>query len=385
MNRKSRLRSLSLLICVTAGLSVAAVWGAVWNGSDMAGGSGNYAWTGVAPQNQWSPGYAFTVLEFDNKLWAFGRSDGNWFSSDGKAWIKSYSLGDIPRGHNAYIVYNNRIYAIGGTEDRLRLGPKAVWSSNDGVSWKLVTDHPEWSARIWHQCAVFNGRLWLIGGYDGADRNDVWYSRDGVQWSQATVTAPWAGRCMHTSVVFKDRLWVLGGRRNMDGWWETDFNDVWYSADGVVWQRAVSSATWSKRFGHASVAWDGKLWVLGGSRLFPNNEVWFSEDGYRWTRLKNAEWTPRFSLASAVFQDKLWILGGKEGGGKFTNDVWYLQRRIAKTASFGPTIGGQKTDQLALLDARTMLKNTSARRRVRLLVQSGSERRAVTLTLRALV
>ena len=33
-----------------------------------------------------------------------------------------------------------------------------------------------------HHVVVHNNRLWLIGGYDGAQKNDVWRSEDGVNW-----------------------------------------------------------------------------------------------------------------------------------------------------------------------------------------------------------
>ena len=53
---------------------------------------------------------------------------------------------------------------------------------------------------------------------------------------------------MHASISFDRKLWVLGGRRDMESWWETDFNDVWSSVDGVTWRRASGSAGWSKRY-----------------------------------------------------------------------------------------------------------------------------------------
>ena len=131
---------------------------------------------------------------------------------------------------------------------------------------------------------------------------------------------------MHASVAFDDKIWVLGGRRDMGAWWETDFNDVWYSTDGNQWSRTTTSAGWSKRYGIGSVAWDGRLWVMGGSRLFRNNEVWFSKDGAHWVELGDAGWSPRFAAASVMFRDAVWVMGGKEGGGKFRNDVWRLAR-----------------------------------------------------------
>jgi leucine-zipper-like transcriptional regulator 1 len=296
----------------------------------------SYRWTRVTAQAEWKPGYSFSALAFNNKLWVFGKSDGNWLSDDGKNWVRVQSNGDMPAasGYDSYVVFNNEVYAIGGTEDRSELGKKTVWKSSDGINWILLTQNPEWSARVWYTLVVLNDKIWLIGGYDGDDRNDVWHSGDGVNWERATANAPWAGRCMHASVIHDNKIWVMGGRSNMDGWWETQFNDVWYSTDGTNWMQATSSAGWSKRYGLASVSWDGKIWVMGGSRLFRNNEVWFSQDGTNWIELGEASWTPRFSLATVVFQNRVWIMGGKEGGGIFTNDVWHINpspTQVART------------------------------------------------------
>ena len=46
---------------------------------------------------------------------------------------------------------------------------------------------------------------------------------DGVSWTQATDAAPFSGRWDHTSAVFDDRLWVIGGVTDGVG----TVNDVW--------------------------------------------------------------------------------------------------------------------------------------------------------------
>lgn len=56
----------------------------------------------------------------------------------------------------------------------------------------------------------------------------------------------------------------------------------------------------------------------------PSNDVWSSIDGSRWVDHGAAGWSPRFALASTVFRGRVWVLGGKESGGRFTNDVWYM-------------------------------------------------------------
>ncbi|MDZ7718756.1 MAG: hypothetical protein U5K72_08075 [Balneolaceae bacterium] len=68
--------------------------------------------------------------------------------------------------------------------------------------------------------------------------NDVWYSTDGVQWTQATDDAGFEPRVGHKSVVFDNKIWVIGGLQRTDGE-DIHFNDVWYSENGIDWTMAT--------------------------------------------------------------------------------------------------------------------------------------------------
>ena len=290
----------------------------------VGGHAASIRWVRLTSHAEWSPGYSFSVVGLRDTLWILGHREGNWYSADGVRWWKD-TLGAVPSSrHNSYVALDGAIYAIGGADNQTHPVSRAVWKSIDGRRWQLLTDHPPWSARVWHTAVVHDHRIWLIGGFDGEYKNDVWSTADGVSWRLATPHAAWTGRCMHAAVDFDGELWVLGGRRNIERWWEIDFNDVWRSSDGVTWTRATGRADWSKRYGVAAVAWNEQLWVMGGSRLRRSNDVWSSRDGVAWTSRGHAGWSPRFSLASTVFRDRVWVLGGKEGGGVFTNDVWLL-------------------------------------------------------------
>ena len=63
-----------------------------------------------------------------------------------------------------------------------------------------------------------------MGGHNDieASLSDVWYSTDGVSWTRATATPGWSERQAHTSVVFDGKMWVMGGYGG------TYFRDVWY-------------------------------------------------------------------------------------------------------------------------------------------------------------
>jgi uncharacterized membrane protein len=299
-------------------------------------------WTRATAAAGWSARCGHTSVVFDNKIWVMGGLDGNykndvWYSSDGVNWTQATaSAGWSARTYHTSVVFDGKMWVIGGWSEVSGF-KNDVWYSSDGVNWTRATDNAAWSIRGYHTSIVFDGRMWVIGGYGGAPyvptyKNDVWYSSDGVNWTRATALAGWSARRGHTSVVFDDKMWVIGGYGN-----STFKNDVWYSSDGVNWTRATDNAAWSEgwrgREQHASVAFDGKMWVMGGmaedapAHFTFKNDVWYSSDGVNWTRATdNAAWdatyNARYGFASVVFNGKMWVIGGNTSGA-YKNDVWY--------------------------------------------------------------
>ena len=186
----------------------------------------------------------------------------------------------------------------------------------------VVTENAAFIGRFDHSTLVFDDKIWVIGGYNyngSANRlNDVWYSEDGITWTEATSSAAFSGRYGHSTLVFDNKMWVIGG---YDG---GRLNDVWYSEDGITWKEASSATNFGKRFGHTSVVFDNKMWVMGGSDDYPNrfSDVWYSQDGITWTEAtSNAAFGNRYAHTSVVFDDKMWVIGGTDG--YLSNDIFY--------------------------------------------------------------
>jgi hypothetical protein len=128
-----------------------------------------------------------------------------------------------------------------------------VWNSSDGANWTRVTEHAPWSPRgMIGGSVVFKNRMWILGGgtYDTFKTprkfyNDVWSSADGGKWERLVEHAPWPPRQYHDVAVWDGKLWV------MEGWNQQNRNDVWYSADGVAWTE-LPDTPWAVR--HAASA-----------------------------------------------------------------------------------------------------------------------------------
>ncbi len=306
----------------------------VWSSQDGV----NWTEHRIPGRTRWSLRYRHTTVVFDKKIWVIGGysgayTNGVWSSPDGVNWTEHRIPSDNTRwsGRNDHttVVFDNKIWVIGGNESSIRL-KNDVWSSADGENWqehKVPAGKNLWAARWNHTSLAFSQKIWVLGGIAGSRTNDVWSSADGKNWQEHKIPAGqtrWARRYNHTSVVFNNKIWVMGGGNGFPYYQ----NDVWSSADGKNWQEhkiPLGSTRWSAREEHASVTFNGKIWVLGGydKNDEHKNDVWSSQDGTHWTKATDASWSARKDHASLVFNNRIWVLGGySTDGGYHKNDVW---------------------------------------------------------------
>jgi len=147
-------------------------------------------------------------------------------------------------------------------------------------------------------------------------------------WNEVTSNMG-GGRSDHSSVAFNNKIWIIGGN---DG--SGNLNDVWYSSNGASWSRATSAAGFSKRSSHASVVFDDYLWVIGGWDGSWKNDVWYSADGVNWYKATNNAGFSAWAIAGAtVFIGKIWVVDS-------ANDVWsssdgFIWAKATSEAGFG--------------------------------------------------
>ncbi|MFT3883162.1 MAG: hypothetical protein QM703_26365 [Gemmatales bacterium] len=168
---------------------------------------------------------------------------------------------------------------LGGTENYYFGDDKSlkndVWSSADGKTWKLETEHAGWSPRAYHQAVVLNDRIYVMGGGNYVPKyeakSDVWSSADGINWTLETAAAPWSPRLWFSATVYRGCMWVLGGWSNNPS---KNWGDVWYSQDGKTWKRLETKRYWKERHEHSVFVMHDKLWIAGGHAQPLSNEVW---------------------------------------------------------------------------------------------------------------
>ncbi len=205
-----------------------------------------------------------------------------WSSADGVKWdLVNSEVPWAPRALHCTVAFDDTIWVMGGqTLPQFAPAEEAffndVWRSADGTTWTRVTEHAPWSPRgMIGGRVVFEGRMWLLGGgtYDTPTTpsrsfyNDVWSSDDGVSWERHAESTPWEPRQYHEVAVFDGKMWVLEGYNAASG----NRRDVWYSADGVNWHE-LPDTPWAPRHAASVFVYDDALWMVAGNNMSP--DVW---------------------------------------------------------------------------------------------------------------
>ncbi len=206
-----------------------------------------------------------------------------WSSTDGRNWkLVNANVPWAPRVLHYTVAFQGKLWVIGGqTMPGFAAAPERfhrdIWTSTGGVRWRQVRPvEPYWSARgMIGGAAVHKGRIWILGGgtYDTPATpkrnfyNDVWSSADGVRWHRHTEAAPWMARQYHDVAAWDGKLWVMEGYNAQGG----NRNDVWYSADGVNWSE-LPNTPWKPRHAASLFLHGGHLWMVAGNNM--ESDVW---------------------------------------------------------------------------------------------------------------
>jgi hypothetical protein len=318
-----------------------------------------YEWTKVTTAAAFAPRDGAGALTFNGQMWLLGgwnpqpahrkffpRICNNevWNSTDGTVWklVRANTFGEAlfapeteweGRHTAGYAVYQDKLWIIGGDCNQHHY-QNDVWNSADGKTWTPITREVPWGPRVLHYTVVHDGKIWVMGGQtmpgfaksDEIFYRDIWTTENGRDWQQVEPQEPyWPARGMiGGSAVHRGRIWILGG-----GTYDTPttptrkfYNDVWSSADGVKWERHLEAAPWEPRQYHEVAVWDDRLWVLEGYSGANRKDVWHSADGVTWHEVKDTPWQPRHAASVFVHDGALWMVAGNN----MESDVWKLTR-----------------------------------------------------------
>ena len=297
---------------------------------------------------------------------------------DGRA-VYSADYTKVPPSAAAVIAYSGsaspvRVVSVGGGVET-EFSDGSVYLSPDGLNlgggghsvrvnpWTLITPHSEFGAayggRDSGKGAIFDGKLWLSGGYHGPQGSttsdcggvcsfyDLWYSSDwGYTWNPAHISAPPsdnqpAGTYDSYSplVAFGGALWALG-----TSVWGSAGTDATAGLSPVVLSSAAPAATeagensWAFAVGATAYFIDTNTSQISSSS--GDLTVW--SPSTTMTTASSAAFLPRCGAAVKYALNKFWIMGG--GACDYSaayNDVWsssdgLVWARESKPAEWSP-------------------------------------------------
>lgn len=290
----------------------------------------NQGWSLKTDSASWAARGGFGTVQFNGNTWLFGgsRGPGNlandvWYSSDMVNW--TMATGAAPwatRYWHMSAAYDGKMWVMGGGFVGTFAAYNDVWHSTNGVDWTQATGSAAWSRRQGGGLVVFNDKIWLLGGVASEGgwvyKNDVWSSTNGADWTKVTNAAPWGARASGAVFVFDGKMWIAGGWNG-----SAALSDVWFSADGLSWNCATDSAPWGPRGFMPPAVYGNKMWVIGGySGSAVKRDVWYSTDGGDWIQSPDAPWSARYEHGVAEVGGKMWVWGGGPGSYSYLNDVW---------------------------------------------------------------
>ncbi len=234
-----------------------------------------------------------------------------------------------PRNSQTAVAYNGYLYVLGGYNvvslNDVQYAPIDAATGTVGT-WIPTTSFN--TARQYHTSVVYNGYVYVIGGFGSPDLNDIEYAplnADGSVGTWASTTSFISARRFHTSVVYNGFLYVIGGYVAA-----VAQNDVQYAplkADGTVGTWTVTTSFITARYNHTSVVYNGYLYVMGGFGAATMNDTQYAPINANgtvgtWT-VTTSFATARWRHTSVVYNGYLYVIGGL--GGAALNDVQYAK------------------------------------------------------------
>ena len=170
----------------------------------------------------------------------------------------------MPRVGPAVASLNGKIYVFGGFN-------RDTWSANDSMevydiatnTWTTGASMP--TPRSWMKAVVLDNKIYVIGGVGyGYTRDVELYDPATATWEIKSPILP-RERYLHAVVAYNGKIYVIGGDS-----WEYGYDEVWND----IQDYDPITDTWTKKSpmpapasGLDAVAINGKIYVFGGNGL----------------------------------------------------------------------------------------------------------------------
>lgn len=245
--------------------------------------------------------YNFGLAYFKNKIYALGGLTSGRdriksvesFDGISLAWDTDASM-SVERASFGVAVLNDKMYAIGG-EGSGGVVLRSV-ESFDGRKWKQEPKMLQ--QRHMHSVCIFQNKIYVAGGTSAVDASNT-VNRlssaeyfDGSSWRNIAPMS--SARVSHSMVVLGDKLYGIGGF--VDGWTTASNLDV-YDFTANAWSLLTNSTS---KMGGKSVAFQNRIYTMGGSVLDSNANDVDTFDGLRWAKAVPMKAPMHYGFATTV-------------------------------------------------------------------------------------
>ncbi|HEY6191814.1 MAG TPA: hypothetical protein VI215_05740 [Bacteroidota bacterium] len=157
----------------------------------------------------------------------------------------------------------------------------------------------------------YNYQLFSDGDIVRAFHHDgVWFSRDGVSWQKTALPDIVNRQAFLDYVRFKGAIYALG---TFDGNIEryTQTTQIARTSDYKSWEILAKESTLPKRFFYHPFVFQDKIWIIGGEDAAGEyDDAWVSSDAVHWTKIADRlPFGKRAGQQFVLFKDKLYMLG----------------------------------------------------------------------------
>lgn len=256
-------------------------------------------------------------------------------SSDGVTWTPEAAAPWTPRHACAYCKVGDLVYMVGGDYQNLANDgamSKETWTF-DGTTWVNITNDNGlgdiWGGALVHLAGTFYFICGQANFISSTYRAEIWASSDNCNSFTKLADTPFKdGLIVGNVAVFQDRIWKIGGSRYDNDLTKRTYPRVIYSStDGTEWN-IEGYMPYNMRGRHYSqlIEYNGALWLIGGyNTYFGENlaEVWVSDNGRDWQQQLQIPWADRHAATAWVAPGGLYMGWGTSDAG-LLSDVWRL-------------------------------------------------------------
>lgn len=292
-------------------------------------------WTS-ASSDGFTPRWAAVAAEIDGKIYVIGGliSGGRntnvveVYNPSTNSWSRPATSGvaSFRWGMSAAVV-NGKIYVMGGTN-----GEFMPWDTvnilevfNPATNeWSTPKTTGTFSARTFHTCQVVNGKIYVIGGFNGGVTvvNIEVFDPTSNTWSTPSVTGVFTPRRGLASCVIGENIFTFGGSNGPDVY---NILEV-FNTTTNSWSTPTTTGTFTARRGLTTTVVGGQIFAIGGASapypLFNICEV-YSPSTNEWsTPSVSGIFEARYGHTATLVGGKIYVLAGQTVSSITTNTCY---------------------------------------------------------------